>query len=368
MNTERLNAISKSLLKDFKSLQLLPKLQKTVTALQNVVNASNASTQSELATHLKNLYSALEESEFNSYSPSWRQVIAELQDNIFLGNDLADNIKTILSGNTITLSIALEEISKTSASLTHFHKAITDISTGFDILNIGAEDLDPGDSEIGILIPRIFVDNKLEQFMAELKEINFIISTFSEYTTGKKHKLELKTISSTDYLIYLSLVPPTAACLAKTVSWIVETYKNILEIRKLKMELKNKGVPDKSMSGLNDYTNKVMQEQLDKLEIEIENEYCVIKDDKGGRRNEVRNGIRISLNKLANRIDKGFNFEIRMALPEPENGEKDKPSLKAEETNKKYHDEISKASQILEFRKLEGDSLLSLPEKLKEEK
>lgn len=360
MNAERLNAICKSLESDFKRTDLLGSLQNTVNSLKNVVNQSNSSTQNELAKYLSILYAALEQSEYNHYSPSWRQIISQLRKDILLGIDLKENILSILSENTITLAVALEKIKNIHTSIKEFHEAIISISEGCTNLKIGSEELENGASDIGILIPRKYIENKLDGFILELKEINLILSIFTEYTTGKKHKLDIKTVSSTDLLIYLVLLPSVAACLAKSVSWIVDTYLKILQIRKIKLELINMGIPDKSISGITEYSNNVMREEIEKIVVDIEQKYCKINDP--DRRNELHNGIRISLNKLANRIDKGFNIEIRMALAQHEEQPQDTKSAKESEILKKHYNEIQNASKNMEFRKLEGESLLSLPE------
>ncbi|MGD0339696.1 MAG: hypothetical protein ABSB78_13020 [Bacteroidota bacterium] len=360
MNAERLNAICKSLEGDFEKTKLLNRLKATVSSLREVVNQSNLGSQNQLAASLKDLYSGLEQSAFNHYSPSWRQIVLELRGDIALGNDLKNTIVGILAENTITLSVALEKIESINKSLVDFKDAVSGISKGSNALGIGCEELEQGACEVGILIPRRYLHDKLDEFMAELREINIILLTFTEYTTGKKHPLEIRAVSFSDLLIYLSLFPPTAACLAKAVSWIVETYEKILQIRKIKLELKNMGLPEKSIAGITEHSNHVMKDEIEKIVVELEKEYCVINES--GRRNEIQNGIRISLNKVANRIDKGFNVEVRMALVEHKEDAVDSKKANELEALTKHYNEIQKASQMLQFRRLEGESLLSLPE------
>jgi hypothetical protein len=74
-----------------------------------------------------------------------------------------------------------------------------------------------------------------------------------------------------------------------------------------------------------------------------------------GRKNELLNAARISLNKLANRIDHGFNFEVRIGLIEDENEDETEPDPDVLE--------IQAASAALQFMKLEGAPILSLSEK-----
>ena len=77
--------------------------------------------------------------------------------------------------------------------------------------------------------------------------------------------------------------------------------------------------------------------------------------------NELTDALRISLNKLANRIDRGYNIEVRVAeLPKQEVQE---GQDNADQTEKIQHFEaIKKAAPNLQFIRLDGEPVLSLPE------
>src|SRR5207244_5321937 len=86
--------------------------------------------------------------------------------------------------------------------------------------------------------------------------------------------------------------------------------KALLEIRKSQAELRRQGVPQERLQGIEEYANSFMETGMDQLVGRIVETYCVTADEK--RRNELSNGLRISLNKIANRIDRGYNIEIRV--------------------------------------------------------
>ena len=198
--------------------------------------------------------------------------------------------------------------------------------------------------------------NHLEEFTSELKEIAFILHTMSEIATGKKEALEVKTISSTDLTIYLKLAPAVAACVAHAVEKIIGIYKQLLEIKKLNSELRKQGVPQERTAGVEDYANSVMKEGIEKISIEIINRFEKVKGDKG-RKNELHNGLRISLNKIANRIDKGFHIEIRCEpLPETQD------ESKKDKEKSDHLAVVQKATAQLQFFKFEGEPILQLPE------
>jgi len=185
--------------------------------------------------------------------------------------------------------------------------------------------------------------------------MKFILNTFSELATGHKDDLKIRTLSSSGLMVFLAAGYGFAAIVAKAVDFIVGQYKQILEIKKLQLELDRLELPEEISEKTREHANSLMEKSIEKFTIEIVNEYHSGKD--GERKNELRNAVKISLNKIANKIDHGFNFEVRIeppkAFPKGEEGEK---IGKAVET-------IQAAAENMQYMKLEGPPILALPEK-----
>ena len=96
-----------------------------------------------------------------------------------------------------------------------------------------------------------------------------------------------------------------------------------------------------------------METGIDKIAIEVVNEYH--KTDDQGRKNELTNAVRISLNKIANRIDHGFSLEVRVA-PAPKQGDKENENVQ------RAIAAIQSATANMQFLKLECQPILRLPE------
>jgi hypothetical protein len=124
------------------------------------------------------------------------------------------------------------------------------------------------------------------------------------------------------------------------------------------------GLKAKEMEGITDHANRVMKEGIENLTVEIVNNYYVGKDDK--RKNELSNAVKISLNKVANRIDQGFNVEVRAEPAEEVTEEAD--GEEQQQKNQEFVNKIIEASKTLQFLKLDGERLLGLPEKTVESK
>ena len=355
MNAERLHAIALALNQELSKSDTPGKLQQLINALQQVVNQPHPTHQQNLSQALKAMYASVTDAPSDKFSPAWRQIVAELNGDKLVGQALKSAIENTFSQNQITPAVALEELQAIYKRLQEFKNALDQVLAAFKHLRIGDEKLTPGDCEIGILVPRNAVGNKLLDFANELKELGFILNTFAEVATGHKDELQIRTLSSSDLLVYLQAAAPYAACVAVCVERVVALYKQLLEIRKLRQEIQKQGVPDDDTSGIEKYANQLMDNGIDKIAVEVVNQYH--KKDDTGRKNELKNAVRISLNKLANRIDHGFNIEVRVApLPKVKDEEKQDENLQ------KSISAIQAATSNMQFMKLEGQPILRLPE------
>jgi len=355
MNAERLHAIMISLHQEITKSNTVGKMQELIAALQSVVNQPHPSHQQALSNSLKAIYAATTDSASDAYSPAWRQILSELGGGELFGSSLKSEIENIFKRNQITPAVALEELQQLHKKLQAFKAALDQGIASLRHFKIGDERLAAGQCEIGILIPRAAVENSLVGFSEELKELSFVLQVFSEVATGKRDELSIKTISSSDLLVYLNAAAPYAACVAIAIERVVALYKQLLEIKKLHKELLGQGVPTTQVLGIEEHANQLMATGIEKVAADIIEQFY--KDRDKGRKNELMNGVRISLNKIANRIDKGFNLEVRV---EP---------LAKNETPTQEDVELEKAIEIIrsatanmQFMKIEGQPILKLPE------
>jgi len=235
MNAERLHAIVIVLNQEINKDNTPNKLQELINSLQNVVGQPQSSHQQALAQNLKAMYASVTDTQTDSFSPAWRQILREIGGEDLFGKQLKLNIENVFARNQITPAVALEELKQIHKRLQAFKNALDAAASSLRHFQIGDEKLGPGECEIGILIPRAAVSNQLLDFADELKELGFILNTFSEVATGKKDELSIRAISSSDLLVHLQAAAPYAACLAVAIERVVTVYKQLLEIRKLRL-------------------------------------------------------------------------------------------------------------------------------------
>ena len=360
MNVERLHAIAAALRADIDSSTCLTLLQSIVSSLSNQINQpGQPQYQQQTSQFYTQLLQALEQSEVNDFSPTWRQVLDEIGATKVTRNTLAESIRKSFSRNQITPSVAQQELQGYLNELQQFSTGIDQTLAGLRALKIGSEDLEPGECELGVLVPRAFLNNQLDRFASELAELNQIFGVFSEVATGSRPGFEIKTISSTDLSIYLEVAAIVGACVATCVERIVALYKQLLEIRKSQAELAKLGVEKKNLKGLEDHANSVMEVGIEKLVKEIMIEY--MPKGETGRKNELSIELKFAMKKIANRIDRGFNIEVRMQEPDVE-AEDPEDATPGEKALIAAHAKVSEASKTLQFLKLDGEPILQLAE------
>lgn len=361
MNAERLHAAVLLLRDGMQEQNAIAGVQGLVQTLGQVTSARDQVAlqqhQKLLGERLDALRAALSESRVHEAGPAYAQIFAEIGAANLLGRALQVRIDDVFAKNGITPTLAFEELNELLAELQWLKSAIDNCLTAFKAFEIGRETLEEGECEIGVLIPRADVASELVTFTKELKTMALMLNTFSEVATGKKEKLTITTLSSSDLLIYLKAGLPYAACVAVAIERTVAVYKQLLEIRRLRVELGRQGVPDESAAGIDKFANSFMTTKLDEVTDEIMKRFYKSKG-KAGRKNELRNALGIALNILANRIDRGFGLEVRVGESEQTEEDEAVPGKDAQLVAA-----IRDAMRGMRFLVLEGRAVLALPEK-----
>lgn len=360
MNAERLNEICLETRNAVASNSLVDLLRGVTTALQETVNQPQSpERQQELSAALEALYSALRDFPTDHFSPAWKEVLDEIGASDVLGQRLADRVRDVVERNQITPATAQQELSGISDELDALMAAVDAVISAFGQLHIGRDELKPGECELGVLIPRSAVDDGFREFVDELDDLDFVFGTFSEVASTDASELQIRTISSSDLMVFLAAAPGVCASLAYAAEKLTSAYKNLLEIKKLRRDLKDQGLTNKELRQVDDHANKVMADTIEELAVEIVHEYHAGDDD--GRRNELTNGVRISLRKLADKIDRGFNIEVRAEPPEAATDESEDIEEQLELT-RRHIQIVRDASQTLQFIRPEGEPILHLSE------
>ena len=328
-------------------------MQQLRDALRNQANApQEPSHQQQVSDALNRLTSTLPNAPSNGFPPTWQEVLDELHLSPLLGNQLLESVQETFDRNQITPSIAADEVQRLTEQLESANNTVNQLVSSLASLEIGSEDLDVGDAEVSVLIPRSAVNEGLEALGDEFVDLQKLFGPFLEMGIGSRPPLRVRSISSSDFGVFVDVAPKVAALVAVAVERVVAVYKSLLEIRKLRQELSEQGVPDTELAGVDQHANNHMEAGIS----EVVDEMLPATDSADGRTHELRIELRLSLNGIANRIDHGYNIDVR-AGPEPDSTDESDENGTAQ-----AFQTIRNASPNLQFLNRSGQPILSLPE------
>lgn len=357
MNVERLHAIVLALRADLRAAQTVDALRNLASALTNLAQQQPSEVyQQALAEARQAFRTALAQSEVDKWPAAWQETLRELGLKVHLGEELGDSVEYVLSDNERTPQVAATEVTELADELKADSDLLDQLASGFERLQIGAEELGAGEAEVMVTIPRGAVHNNLPDLGREFRHINTILGPFVEIVTGSREALQVRAIASSDFGVYLQTLPSVATFIALSVERMINGYKSILEIRLLRQGMLDQNVPDEVLGSIDEHVESRMKEVVRIYVDEIVAERLA--EGRDGREHELEMELRNSLNAIANRIDAGYNFDVRVGEPEPTDDDEDQP----DDADVAAVELIRATSPSLKFINMSGARILFLPE------
>jgi hypothetical protein len=355
MNAERLHAIVKSLRAEVEDTGYPGQLVELFEGLTTLSDApGQAEAQQRVSAAREALNEVLQSASSNDFSPVWRQALEEMGISDLVGEPLLEQIEAVLQVNDITPSTAAGEVGQIKDRVESLVTSLNQAEDAFNFLQISSEDLSPGEFEIGVMIPRKAVDNGLKGLGEEFVDLKKIIDAFSELAGENRPEVKVRSISSSEFQVFLDSAPAVAAMLATTLERLMKAYERYLNIRKLHRELSEAGIPEENLEGVSGFVSGTMEEKIREIVEEVLKE-SEITDE--GRLNELRKDLTVRVNALAERIDNGYDVAVRAGdLPESVEGEAEE----LDPNTKKATETVLEAQKSLEFMNVEGKAILSL--------
>jgi hypothetical protein len=354
MNASRLLEVVQLLINVEKRKKVQETLNSVNTALSNLVsNPSQPSQQNEFAQALEALRKVLSEVR-TTFQPAQVKLLEEIGAAEFFTADLAADIAGWTSENVATPAAAQERLGVLISERDAYLTQIRQLRENLVRIGILVDGLEPGQAEIGFLLPRELFENEFEQLLKELGVVKNIIRAFSE-VAGSVEPIEVRQISTSDPLFSFGLNPATIALIGGAVTWALNTWKQVEEIRQIRAQAAK-------ITALKD--DPIEQLFEDKIKQHVANEVAAHTakimeniDEQRGRKNEQETHIKWALNSIISRVERGMTVEVRF-LPPPkpkveEGGEPPPPSPAFED--------LGKIANELVFPKIEGAPVLELP-------
>lgn len=350
MNTERLHAVVRDLVDDFNETNLIGRLLQLVSFMeQGMRHNSHSNFEAQLEDKAGELQEALSDSATNQFSPTWREIVDEIGGTPFLANNIQAELDLIFR-RPVAVGVKYQEVKLIHERVKPYIDSLSGLCDAMRGLSISQERLSEGDSEVGIVVPRASVDNSLGDFGKELTHLNRMLGVFSEMTTDSRENFEIKTISSSELTVFIEMAAPALACLAVAIERILALYKNILDIQKLQLELKEKQAPKSVVQGMEKYSSGQLENGLEEIVDDLLVKYN--NSSNTARKNELKVELKSAVRKLAKRIDEGYLLDIRIEPYVGDDSEEPSPEV----------DTILTASKNILYPSIGDKRVLNLPD------
>jgi len=375
VNAGRLHAVLESIKQDYEKNGVVEKLQATVNALSASISSTTEANANVFREALADLYAALDQSSSISAMPSQLEILQEIGGADKTGLGLRERIQSTLDANNVTPANALAELQKMLEGVTQFAEVVVKTVEGFDELKIPYDELEPGETEIGVQVPWPVIHSNLEGLQEEIHEFDKALRIFGEVAEDNPQSPEIRAVGSSELQLFIQSTPAIAVCVATALERLCALYKQILEIKLLKKQLREKRLPDKVMASVEEHQQQLADKGIEKIANDIMREFSKKRDKE--RQNELRNGMRAALRFLAAQIDAGVDMEVRSEPPrakdvaesEGENIRSAKTKIALEKARQTVV-RIKRAGVAMRALKRTGEPILALeqPPKRKEKK
>lgn len=355
MNVNRLMGFLQGILDAETKYRVQKRLQTLDAQIQQIVN--NPQTPQH-QTNAKNALKELREGidgMFGELTPAEWEFLGERDAQELFGLELVEQIESQQAANGITpavlKSFVSEKSSKRQKILGDFRNILTNLTAvGFEV-----ENLEPGEAEVGFIIPRQLFEDSLLGLAEEFRVIDRVLGFFSEAVTGKREPANIGELSTTDPLVLVPTAVGVAVAVGKTVTWLMDTYERTLRIRKLRAESKEFGLPYLVLKEYMDLIETTISDAIEQRIAEL------LPKDRKPRDGELSNGLRWSMKAILARLERGMRVEVRF-LPPPVEKEAGEAADAASQAQQSEFAELAEIQQDLMFPlEVEGEPILALP-------
>lgn len=354
MNSERLVSMIRQVHLEMTQLEIRTKMERLQNHLQSAINSPQESTQRAVEDQLNELLESLEKADSNNFSPGWKANLKTLVPNgntpsdQLLGLGLASLLREAFDDSGYTSVQTLDAIIQLTSDISTLETHAANLVEAFNALQMEDESLEPGTSVVGMYIPRDEVPGGLSELNNELRFFNIFLSTLTQIVEGEAETIPVYSVSSSEFLGLDAITTLNVAASVTTImTGISLVLKKMLRQKKFKEEAEELRFSKEILDQIDAQSNAQVEEQLDGIHIEIcqsskiENEH---------RKTEMNSALRLHLNSLAMKHERGFHIDVR-----------------TQEENDVTEEDAEKVKSIrtyatIEFLPPQGARVLELPE------
>ena len=284
----------------------------------------------------------------------------------YVGNGLFDAIKRVLNENQLTPSLAATEIEKLRVETVNKLNGVVSINTAFTEMEVEYWELDAEQTEMLINLPMDEESKTLEDLAKEAKDWHQICRAVAETFDPEENRITIRTVATGSILLYLAAVPTFVFGVAKCLKAVNQILAEVIKMRALYKQLVDSKVPDSILKEFENHNSGKAKTDLELLANTLVDEHYKGVDQ--GRKNELKNSLSISLQRLSQKLAAGAKVSLRLAPPKRPTiveGEEPTPEQKTALDNverfEKIQLEVDSSKAALDYRAHANELMAALP-------
>ena len=362
MNAEQLNTVAKMVINDVQETRILrffSRLSNNLNELTN--NPGDEGAQRNVQTSWSELVDALKMLEEKRWPVGYQQTIRDLGGEILVSNQIVSQIENSLRTEALTPATIRDRVDEMQKELTTFVSKLETLRTAFDDLGIGEEELEAGEVELGFLIPREHIENRLDDFAREVRDFDNALKLISVVAIGTREEFEITYISASDLKIFLRTSLLTASITAAVVSFIIDTLNGIADLKLKYGQIEELGVNGTPLQELENFIEGKLLNDLESFLPELVDEFCSDMNDHDKQEN--CNRLRKAVTFLAPRLERGYVIEMRvepLSESEDDDDSEYEADIEGRPKDRGLVNKLSLAAQQLKSIRPIGEPILEL--------
>ena len=268
-----------------------------------------------------------------------------------LGENIVDNIAKIIQENSVSPAIIKDEIQKVEQNrdtiLNHFNSLNQILGEyGFSIPGVPDKE-----AEMGFQVPREIFQDDFDALLKDLGKIKGIIQIFAEVSKSGSTEIKVRHISTSDPIFILAFDVYTIGIIDAAVTWALDTWRRVEEIRKIRADTKKTGqFSDEEVAKMFDSKIKSMiQEAIEKKAEELK------------KSKETHSRLEWALRTLLAYVERGLTVEIRLP-PAKKSDIQGEEGEESKATDEEIFSSLRRIKSELKFVSAAEEPVLALPE------
>lgn len=290
-------------------------------------NPGNPDIANGFKTQIETLRTILALSPLNKPYPTLAALLDAIDARPYVGDQLFQDIEDVIAKNGMTPQLAAASLRELLVKVAAFYQEVSAVDASFSRLKVEYTDLEPGEGEIGISIPKPEGKRLLSKLAATAKAWDKALRPFVELADPDHEVVEVKTISSSDWQFYLTCGVTVLLAVSGAVTQLNLLLQKVVETKKLIQQLRGTGMSDVSTAPLVVEADNMLSTGTRELAEQIVEKH---QPADAGRANELKNELAFSLTFMANQLAQNVTIEVRYlppkaseALPEGDADDKD---------------------------------------------